>query len=209
MTGAASSYHHGDLRNALIIAAAEIIEDSGSLSFSMADAARRAGVSTAAPYRHFRDKDALLDAVCELAFYGLGIGASSAIQSKPSGSIERIIALGYHYLNYVVGKPAFYDLMWGDMGTRAFEMGHADRKPWGFFILRDAVAAYLDHNDIDSSQALDISVHLWAMVHGMSGIMMSKKLEQVYPDCEVGPMLENAVHTFMAGLKAREAGESR
>jgi AcrR family transcriptional regulator len=62
------SYHHGDLHNALIIAAAELIESQQSLHFSMSDAAKRAGVSSAAPYRHFKDKDALLEAVRDLAF---------------------------------------------------------------------------------------------------------------------------------------------
>ncbi|MEM7692064.1 MAG: helix-turn-helix domain-containing protein, partial [Pseudomonadota bacterium] len=72
------TYHHGDLKNALIVAGAELIEASGSLNFTMADAARMAGVSNAAPYRHFRDRDALLDAVSQLAFYGLGAAASEA-----------------------------------------------------------------------------------------------------------------------------------
>jgi AcrR family transcriptional regulator len=52
------TYHHGDLRNTLIIAAAELIEERGSVDFAMIEAARRAGVSSAAPYRHFRDREA-------------------------------------------------------------------------------------------------------------------------------------------------------
>ena len=57
MSQANSGYHHGDLRDALILAAAALIEEQGSLSFSITDAAKRAGVSSAAPYRHFHDKN--------------------------------------------------------------------------------------------------------------------------------------------------------
>ena len=59
-----NSYHHGDLRNALITAAAELIEESGHADVAISEAARKAGVSAAAPYRHFKDKDALLLSRC-------------------------------------------------------------------------------------------------------------------------------------------------
>jgi len=80
------NYHHGDLRNALIIAAAELIEEKGSLDFAMVDAARRANVSSAAPYRHFEDKDALLRAVSEVAFLALDEVAHQAMSLAPYGS---------------------------------------------------------------------------------------------------------------------------
>ena len=70
MSQARCNYHHGDLRNALIVAAAELIERDGTLDFSMAEAAASAGVSAAAPYRHFADKEELLRAVRELAILG-------------------------------------------------------------------------------------------------------------------------------------------
>ncbi|NQY04519.1 MAG: helix-turn-helix transcriptional regulator, partial [Halieaceae bacterium] len=73
------TYHHGDLRNALIVAAAELISERGSFDFAMVEAARRAGVSNAAPYRHFRDKEALLEAVGQLGFLGLKQYAEHAL----------------------------------------------------------------------------------------------------------------------------------
>ena len=72
MTDARCNYHHGDLRNALIIAAAELIERDGTLEFSMAEAAAKAGVSAAAPYRHFADKDELILAVLDRGHFGYG-----------------------------------------------------------------------------------------------------------------------------------------
>lgn len=199
---AQKTYHHGDLRNALIIAAANIIEDSGSLNFTMADAARQAGVSSAAPYRHFRDKDQLLEAVSQLAFFGLGVAAKHAIESTQRGSIESIVAIGQTYLEYVIEKAAFYDLMWGDIGNRAFDPQSFDRKASGFYLLVDAVDAYLTEQDLKKADRLDIAVKLWSQVHGLSAISMSGKLPHFHPTADVKRMLESTTHTFMAGLRS-------
>lgn len=200
------SYHHGDLRNALIIAAAGIIEESGSLNFTMADAARRAGVSTAAPYRHFRDRDALLEAVSQLAFFGLGTAAAQAAEAHPLGTIERIVALGHTYYRYVVDKAAFHDLMWGDIGARSGSADSFDRKASGFFQLVAAVRGYLAREGLDEADVLDVSVKLWSMVHGLSSITMSGKLPHFHPDADVPGMIDAATRTFMEGLRAQRSG---
>ena len=95
MSKARCNYHHGDLRNALIIAAAELIERDGTLDFSMAEAASRAGVSTAAPYRHFADKEELLRGVRDLAFLGLDQEAITTMNAHEEGSLEGMMALGH------------------------------------------------------------------------------------------------------------------
>jgi AcrR family transcriptional regulator len=203
MSASAKTYHHGDLRNALIIAAAELIEQSGSLNFAMADAARRAGVSSAAPYRHFRDKDALLEAVSQLAFYGLGVAARSAVENTPRGSIDAIIAIGQTYVNYVMDKAAFYDLMWGDLGARAIDSESFDKKASGFYQLVEVVEAYLQAKAIRDANVLDIAVKLWTMVHGLSAISMSGKLPHFHPNADLPEILDSATRTFMAGLEAQ------
>lgn len=200
MNTATNTYHHGDLRNALILAAAQIIEESGSLNFAMADAARRAGVSTAAPYRHFGDRDALLEAVSQLAFYGLGVTVREAVATNPKGSIESIIAIGQSYVDYVIRKAPFYDLMWGDAGARAMDADSFDKKASGFYILVDAVDAYTTKQGLKDIDLMDLAVKLWSMVHGMSAISMSGKLPYFYPDADMPEMLDSATRTFMASL---------
>ena len=98
MSKARCNYHHGDLRNALIVAAAELIERDDTLDFTMAEAAERAGVSAAAPYRHFADKEELLRGVRELAILGLGHAAGETVLEYPHGSLEGILAMGHMYL---------------------------------------------------------------------------------------------------------------
>ena len=86
MSQARCNYHHGDLRNALIVAAAELIERDGTLDFSMAEAAASAGVSAAAPYRHFADKEELLRAVRELAILGWPPPPTRRLNTLPARS---------------------------------------------------------------------------------------------------------------------------
>ncbi|MEM9396322.1 MAG: TetR/AcrR family transcriptional regulator [Pseudomonadota bacterium] len=200
------TYHHGDLKNALIVAGAELIEASGSLNFTMADAARMAGVSNAAPYRHFRDRDALLDAVSQLAFYGLGAAASEAAAPYKRGSIERIHGIGGAYLHYVTEKAAFYDLMWGDIGARAIDTDSFDKRASGFYLLIDAVESYMAEENITQADVMDVSVKLWSMVHGLSSIKMSGKLTHFHPQADVPKMLISATGTFMAGLRSEAKG---
>jgi len=200
MTAATKTYHHGDLRNALIVAAAELIEESGSLGFTMADAARRAGVSNAAPYRHFRDKEELLDAVSQLGFLGLSETALRAREEETDGSIEAIIALGHNYIRYVTDKAPFYDLMWGDIGARAFDAQQFDQKATGFYVLQQAVESYLNTYHVRGVDVLDTSIKLWAMVHGFSAIAMSGKLPHFHPDANVPAMLDSATRSFFRGL---------
>jgi AcrR family transcriptional regulator len=206
VTAAAKNYHHGDLRNAMIVAAAEIIEESGSLGFSMADAARRAGVSTAAPYRHFRDKEALLDAVGQLGFLGLSESARRVRDGERKGSIEAIIAIGRNYIRYVTEKSAFYDLMWGDIGARAFDAEAFDRKAAGFYVLVETVRDYFDAQDLPDVDTLDLSIKLWAMVHGFSAIAMSGKLPHFHPHADVPAMMESATRSFLLGTIAEHRG---
>lgn len=194
------SYHHGNLHNALIIAAAELIEESGSLGFTMADAARRAGVSSAAPYRHFRDKDALLEAVTQLGFFALGESSRRIALSHENGSIETIIALGQNYVGFVQEKAPFYDLMWGDIGTRAMDDEHFNRSASGFYVLEAAVGAYLHARNITAVDKLDIAIKLWALVHGFAAISMSGKLPHFHPDADVPAMLDSTTRLFFAGL---------
>ncbi|WP_439101705.1 TetR/AcrR family transcriptional regulator [Congregibacter sp.] len=208
MTAAFKSYHHGDLRNTLILAASQLIEDSGSLNFAMADAARQAGVSTAAPYRHFRDRDALLEAVSQLAFFGLGERVRKATASTRPGSIETIIAIGQAYTQYVIEKAAFYDLMWGDLGARAMDADSFDKKASGFYMLVDAVNAYIAEQELLNVDSLDLAVKLWSMVHGMSAISMSGKLPHFYPNADIPDMLDSSTRIFMAGLRQSDERES-
>lgn len=195
-----SRYHHGNLHDALIIAAAELIEENGSLDFAMIDAARRAGVSSAAPYRHFKDRDALLGAVCMVAFIALSESAEITAQEYPRGSPERITALVGGYIKFVTDHPAYYDLMWGKIGIQAMEATGADVTITGFSILADAVMSWCEATGTQGNDPVDLATKLWAIAHGLSGLALNGHIEKFMPGVDVYSLSESSTHTFLSGL---------
>jgi AcrR family transcriptional regulator len=193
-------YHHGDLRNALIVAAAELIEEKGSLDFTMIDAARRAGVSSAAPYRHFRSRDELLQAVSELAFMGLDVISRQVAATLPPGSSESIIAQGKAYIGYLLAKPAFYDLMWGDLGLRGKNPEDPELKTSGFYTLVDAVRGWCEHRGIAHFNPLELAVKIWAIAHGLACLAMNDNIGTFVPEADIYTLFESSVNTFLEGL---------
>jgi len=195
-----SSYHHGDLRNALIMSAVEVIEERGDPEFSISEAARRAGVSAAAPYRHFRDREALLEAVTELCFIGLGEKAEQARAEWPEGSRESILALGKAYLSYVSSRPAFYSLMWSEETTdKKRDKENAERP--GFSTFLGAVEAWCDKQALTSTDPLDLALKLWAMAHGLSVLTIGGQLEAFMPGADVMDMLDTSTNAFLDGVE--------
>ena len=164
-------YHHGNLREALIHAALELIAKKGAAGFTFADAARFAGVSPAAPYRHFRDRDELMANVALRSFEQFGAALAQAWDDgrpNPFAALER---LGKAYLEFARTQPAYYSAMFeagvpvsADPALR----GAGDR---AFAVLR--VAAEKICATIPAAgrpPALMVALHVWAMAHGTASL---------------------------------------
>lgn len=193
------SYHHGDLRNALILSAAELIAEGGSAAFSLADAARRAGVSSAAPYRHFRDREDLLDAVAELCFLGLASAAEATRSAHSRGSREAVLALGETYLRFTFEHQAFYNLMWG-RDKAAEDCEQVERERPGFFTFVTAVSDWCDANGVTGNDPLDTSIKLWGLAHGLAVLSMNGQIDTMMPGADPFAMLRDSAGTFLDGL---------
>ena len=134
-------YHHGDLRDALVRAARTILEKKGLAALSLRGVARAAGVSPAAPYHHFADKQALLDAVAAQGFDALR-SAMEKRMAKKTDPIARLDASGVGYVLFAIENPALFRLMFGGAGqvlsANASLMEARDR---AYGVLQAAVAA--------------------------------------------------------------------
>ena len=113
------AYHHGNLREALIQAARELIKEKGPAGFTFADAARSAGVSAAAPYRHFRDREALLADVAREGFRRFEAMLSTGWADGKPDALTAFNNVGRAYLAFARAEPAYYAAM--------FEIGPAAR----------------------------------------------------------------------------------
>jgi len=107
-------YHHGDLRRALIEAALRLAEEGGAEQVSVREAARRAGVSAGAPFRHFETRDALMTAVAEEAQRRFRAEIDAALAEAPAGdSLRRFRAFGLAYLRWAMRNPAHFEIISG------------------------------------------------------------------------------------------------
>jgi AcrR family transcriptional regulator len=154
-------YHHGNLREALLEAARLLTAERGPHGFTLAEAARLAGVSPSAPYRHFRDKDALL---AELARRGFEIfGARLREAAIGRGVREGLAAMGRAYLAFAREHPGYYGAMfvWRDPAPPDGD----DDGP--FATLVAAIAKLLPEG---SGQARLLALEVWAISHGLAGL---------------------------------------
>jgi AcrR family transcriptional regulator len=173
-TAPRSSYHHGDLRAQLIAAVRDLVESHGPDGFSVAEAARRAGVSSAAPYKHFRDRPELLRAVAAEGMDRLRAAMEAACQRHPAGSVSSIAAIGQAYVDFARGGPGVFRLVFGLTG------GHEDDphlQAMGvacFGVVLRAVAAVLDAPP-DDPAVRQRAYMLWTCVHGHSFLTIDNK----------------------------------
>lgn len=202
-TAAGKRYHHGNLRDTLISAAAELIEESGSDDFALIDAARKAGVSNAAPYRHFRDKDDLLRAVSELGFYDLSLTMQAIAREHQYGSEDCILALGKGYIRFVTSRPAFFNLMWGDQGYHVMdelEETHQELKVGGFWLLVNQVDAWAEQQQAPNTDPLDIAMKLWALAIGISHLVINNHIDRFAQNLDPYEVLATSTTSFLRGL---------
>src|SRR5258708_29712691 len=99
------SYHHGDLRNALIQAGLELLAEGGAQELDLRKVARRAGVSHAAPYRHFADKQALIAAINEEGFHWLAERIQATLHEVPDEPFEQLLGVALAYVRFSEAHP--------------------------------------------------------------------------------------------------------
>jgi AcrR family transcriptional regulator len=164
-------YHHGNLREALVEAAATLIAEKGPAGFTIAEAARLAGVSPGAPYRHFRDAEALLAEVALRGFQRFTEGLVSAWNNGRPDLLGAFEALGRAYLAFARSEPAYYAAMFEARIDRAAFPDLDAAGEQAFSVLRqaaDALCATLPPGN--RPPALMVALHVWSMSHGIASL---------------------------------------
>ena len=199
-------YHHGNLKEALVRAALELIAKKGPAGFTFAEAARFAGVSPAAPYRHFRDRDELLASVALRGFEQFAVALGRAWDDgrpEPFKAFERV---GQAYLEFARTEPALYSAM--------FEAGIAlDANPElriagerAFAVLRSAserLTAVMPGPK--RPPVLMMALHLWALSHGIASLFGRGDAGRRPLPMSPEDLLEAAVLVYLRGLGLADA----
>ena len=165
------SYHHGNLRRALIDAALALIEKGGAAALSLREAARRAGVSAAAPYRHFRSREALLAAVAEEGFRLLGEEIRRAITAHENPA-RRLGEAGIAYVLFAAANPSRFNVMFSP--ELADRRGHPSLEAAAdetSRLLLTAVRDYQEAGWMSSGDPSVLQLSAWASVHGLASLI--------------------------------------
>jgi len=194
-------YHHGNLKEALVRAALELIAEKGPAGFTFADAARWAGVSPAAPYRHYRDRDALLADVAQRGFEAFTAALAKAWDDGRPDVHSAFDRLGKAYLDFAKREPSYYSAMFEagvplDADPKLRETGER-----AFAVLRDAAERLVALMPAKGRPpALMVALHIWSMTHGVASLFgrgdAARRALPMAPE----ELLEAAVLIYLRGL---------
>ncbi len=196
-------YHHGNLREALIGAALELIARKGIAGFTFAEAARFAGVSPGAPYRHFRDRDELMASVALRGFEQFEAVLARAWNGGKPDAFSALDRLGKAYLEFARAQPALYSAMFEGGVPVGADPLLREASERAFAVLRgaaDGICAALPA--AGRPPALMVALHIWAMAHGVASLFGRGDGAQRAMPMTPAELLEADMLIYLRGLGA-------
>lgn len=165
------SYHHGDLRHALVLAATQIVEEEGVLALSLRGVARAAGVSQTAPYHHFQDKEALLAMVAETGFRDLAVDMEN-VKDGDASSGATLQALGVAYVLFATSNPGRFRLMFGPQIVDKTCYGSLlEVSAVSFNLICEGVGARMKDVGAPLEDLMANTMSAWSSVHGLATLI--------------------------------------
>ena len=201
-------YHHGDLRRCLVAAATKLLDREGPHGVTLREAARQAGVSQAAPYRHFVSKEALLAAVAAEAFVALKDACAAAVVADPGDAVHRLDVVAVAYVRFAVDHPARYRLMWAPTPRgRDHPVLAAAARATGqplLAVLEDCLPA----GEV-AEPAVQRMFVLWSLLHGIAGLILDEQIpHDILETVSVDALVRVAMQVARAGLLAPIAAQT-
>lgn len=166
---ARATYHHGDLRAALLSAARVLLDEGGVAAVSLREAARRAGVSPAACYRHFTDKEALLTALAVQGFEEFAQALGQAFRGRRKSFAD----MGIAYVEFAVQRPGLFRLMFGPaVADRSRSPALLQAIQASTTLFEDGLRSHTADGSADPLAALQA----WATMHGLATLAIDDML---------------------------------
>jgi AcrR family transcriptional regulator len=200
-------YHHGNLKEALLQAALDLIGQKGAAGFTFADAARIAGVSPAAPYRHFRDRDELLSSIAQRGFEQFEAALGSAWDDGRPDTMTAFERLGKAYLAFAREAPAYYSAMFESRiptdATPALQA--ASERAFGIIRAAAERLAALAPQGTPRPPALMMALHIWSMSHGIASLFARGDAARRTLPMSPEDLLEAEMLIYLRGLGFQSA----
>ncbi len=189
-------YHHGNLRAALVAAALQRLEAEGPSALGLRELARGVGVSPSAPYRHFADRQALLEAVATEGFHRFSAAMSEAAAGLPD--TEQLEAMARAYVRFAVASPHLFRLMFSAEIEHRRDPALAAAAKSAYASLAAAAARE------DAAAPAKVAITAWAFVHGLSVLLIDQQILGVSAS-GADALVEQLAERLIAGLRATRA----
>jgi AcrR family transcriptional regulator len=173
-------YHHGNLREALLQGAVRVIAEVGPAAFTLREVARRAGVSHNAPYRHFRDKDALLAAVAAQGFRELtramrvpGERPAQAPSNSPLSELDKLKQSGLAYVAFAVRRPEHFTVMFDATVVGSKDPEYTQASQDAFNTLLNYIRTCQEEGQLPDGNTMERALYAWSLVHGIAKLAVA------------------------------------
>ena len=169
-------YHHGGLKDALIDAARRLVSERGLAGFTLAEAAKLVGVTGAAPYRHFADRQALVEELARRGFEQFGRKLRTAWNHGQPNARTALQRMGEAYIGFARDEPGLYTAMFGNVQTLSAP-GPGAAATQALDTLKTAAGATLDEAPGRDKAARDLAFEIWSLSHGVAMLTMAGHLD--------------------------------
>ena len=174
------NYHHGNLREALILAGLKLINEEGESNLSLRKVASLCDVSHSAPYAHFKDKEELIEAIKDSVTNKFMEELNKAINSAKTAE-EAILNMGKSYVTFFINNPDYFKFLFSNQNIVAHlkvdKEYNNDYKP--FLLLKEQYLKFIDETNqvkTDDEKEIDI-IRIWSTVHGLASLACQPNVE--------------------------------
>lgn len=198
---ARDNYHHGNLKSALVEAVLSLISEKGPNGFSFAEAARRAGVSPAAPYRHFKDRDDLIVETARRGYELLAARLEAAWDDGRPSALSAFERVGRAYLGFARVEPAYFTAMFeaGVSPEQDPELRAASDRAFRT-LERSCAALAANLPEAKRPPVLMMAYHIWGLTHGITALFGRGDHARRRTPIEAEDLLEAAAAIYLRGL---------